>query len=121
VLSGLLDRFQSLDVVIPHLGGVIPYLSQRLAEQVAGQAEHEFTHYLTNRLYYDNCSYHAPALRCAVETVGAERIMLGSDYPFRGALRRCVDDVVAADLDDEAKRAMLGGTAGRWFTPERLA
>lgn len=116
-LSGLLDRFPSLDIVIPHLGGVLPYLSQRLVDQTVGQAAHGIEHYLTRRFYYDNCSFHPPALRCAAETVGAERIMLGSDYPFRGALRRVVDDVQTTGLDDAAKQAMLGGTAARWFTP----
>jgi aminocarboxymuconate-semialdehyde decarboxylase len=118
-LSGTLDRFPKLDVVVPHLGGVIPYLTQRLVDQTVGNAEHDLTHYLTRRLYYDNCSYHAPALRCAADTVGAERIMLGSDYPFRGELRRCVDDVSRSDFGDAQKRAMLGGTAARWFDPAR--
>ena len=121
VLSGLLDRHPALDVVIPHLGGVIPYLTQRLVDQTVGKAEHDFTHYLTQRLYYDNCSYHQPALKCAAETVGAERIMLGSDFPFRGELRRCVDDVRAAGFGEAATRAMLGGTAKRWFEPAREA
>ena len=119
VLSGTLDRFPKLDVVVPHLGGVIPYLTQRLVDQTGGRAEHDLTHYLERRLYYDNCSYHAPALRCAADTVGAERIMLGSDYPFRGELRRCVDDVVHMDFDEAQKRAMLGGTAAHWFDPAR--
>ena len=118
VHSGLLDRHPTLDVVIPHLGGVLPYLTQRLLEQTSGSAQHDLTHYLTQRLYYDNCSYHRPALRCAAETVGASRIMLGSDFPFRGELRRCVDDVRGASfLDEDEKRAMLGGTAARWFAP----
>lgn len=118
-LSGLLDRFPALDVVVPHLGGVIPYLTQRLADQTTGNAEHDIVHYLTERFYYDSCSYHPPALRCAVETVGPERIMLASDYPFRGPVRRCVDDVREAGFGAAETRAMLGGTAARWFTPER--
>ncbi len=116
-LSGLLDRFPTLDVVVPHLGGVLPYLTQRLVEQSVGNADRELSHYFTERFYYDNCSFHAPALRCAVDTVGAARIMLGSDYPFRGELRRCVDDVVQSDFSDLQKQAMVGGTAARWFTP----
>lgn len=120
VLSGLLDRYPTLDVVIPHLGGVLPYVTQRLLEQTTGNAQHDLTHYLSQRLYYDNCSYHRPALRCAVDTVGAGRIMLGSDFPFRGKLRRCVDDVLEPEfLSDDERRAILGGTAARWFAPSR--
>ena len=118
-LSGLLDRFPTLDILVPHLGGVLPYLTQRLVDQTAGKAERDLLHYLTERFYYDNCSYHPPALRCAAETVGPERIMLGSDYPFRGPVRRCVDDVREAGFGEAETRAMLGGTAARWFTPAR--
>jgi aminocarboxymuconate-semialdehyde decarboxylase len=118
-LSGALDRFPKLDVVVPHLGGVIPYLTQRLIDQTTSEAEHDVNHYITQRLYYDTCSFHPPALRCAVDTVGAERIMLGSDYPFRGELRRCVDDVSATDFSDEQKAILLGGTASHWFDPAR--
>lgn len=120
VLSGLLDRHPTLDLVVPHLGGVLPYLTQRLIDQATGEAEHDLTHYLQERLYFDSCSYHHPALRCAVDTVGAPRIMLGSDFPFRGELGRCVTDVETADfLSHEERRAILGGTAARWFSPAR--
>ena len=118
-LSGLLDRFPTLDILVPHLGGVLPYLTQRLVDQTAGKAERDLLHYLTERFYYDNCSYHPPALRCAAETVGPERIMLGSDYPFRGPVRRCVDDVREAGFGEAETRAMIPGTAARWFTPAR--
>lgn len=120
VLSGLLDRYPTLDLVVPHLGGVLPYLTQRLVDQATGDAEHDLTYYLQQRLYLDSCSYHLPALRCAVDTVGAPRIMLGSDFPFRGELGRCVTDVGTADfLSRDERRAILGGTAARWFSPAR--
>jgi aminocarboxymuconate-semialdehyde decarboxylase len=118
VLSGVLDRLPELVLVVPHLGGVLPYLAQRLQDSTrSGLAAHPIEHYLRTRLLYDTCSFHLPALRCAIDTVGAERIVLGSDYPFRGALRRCVDDVAAAGLDAADEAAILGRTAGGWFTP----
>lgn len=117
VLSGCLDALPDLVVIVPHLGGVIPYLAQRLAEQVRGRNAHELSHYLRGRFFYDNCSYHEPALRAAIDTVGADRIMLGSDYPFRGALGRCLETVLATDLDDRAKALITRETAARWFLP----
>lgn len=116
VMSGMLDRVPDLDVVIPHLGGTLPYLAQRLLDMGSGEAEHEFVHYLRHRMFVDTCSYHPPAFRCAVDTVGADRIVLGTDYPFRGALQRAVDDVVANAPDEAARAAILGGTAARWFS-----
>ncbi|MGH3251079.1 MAG: amidohydrolase family protein, partial [Trebonia sp.] len=111
IFSGTLDEFPGLDVIVPQLGGVLPYLTQRLIDRGPGDARHDVAHYLRNRLYYDNNSYHPPALRCAIDTVGADRIMLGSDYPFRGSLAQCVGDITNADIGQRQRDAVLSGTA----------
>jgi len=117
VFSGLLDELPELDLVVPHLGGVLPYLTQRLVDQSGrGGAAHDIQHYLRSRLYYDNCSYHKPALACAIATFGAGRLMIGSDYPFRGGIGRCVEDIESSELDDHDRRAILFGTAERVLT-----
>lgn len=118
-LSGTLDAVAGLDVIVPHLGGVIPYLTQRVIDQARPRCARPLTHYLRERFFYDDCSFHGPALRCALETVGADRIALGSDHPFRGALDRCVGAVRDLRLDAANESAMLGGTAARWFDPVR--
>lgn len=118
VFSGTLDRVPGLEVVIPHLGGTIPYLTRRVMDlNGSGDAEHDLLHYLRTRIYYDSCSYQPEALRCAVDTVGGDRIMLASDYPFRGPLEVCVQDIEQADLPEATRAAILGGTARRWFDP----
>jgi predicted TIM-barrel fold metal-dependent hydrolase len=111
IFSGTLDLFPKLDVIVPQLGGVLPYLTQRLVDRGQGEARHDVAHYLRHRLYYDSNSYHPPALRCAIDTVGADRIMLGSDYPFRGSLGQCVADIAEADIGQRQRDAVLHGTA----------
>jgi predicted TIM-barrel fold metal-dependent hydrolase len=116
VLSGILDRIPHLDLIVPHLGGLLPFIAQRLIDQSGrGAAEHDITYYLRERLYVDNCNYHTPALKCTLETVGPDRIMLGSDYPFRGPAGRCVENAHSAGLDQRTVDSILGGTASRWF------
>jgi aminocarboxymuconate-semialdehyde decarboxylase len=118
ILSGMLDRVPGLEIVIPHLGGTIPYLTQRVASLSGrGDAEHDVIDYLRERIYYDSCSYQPQALRCAIDTVGGERIMLGSDYPFRGDLGTCVREIEAAPIPGGMRAAILGETAARWFEP----
>lgn len=122
VLSGMLDRIPELELVIPHLGGTIPYLTQRVADiNGRGDAEHDLLHYLRNRIWTDTCNYWHPALRCAIETFGAERILLGSDFPFRGPIDVCIRDIETAGLEPGPRAAILGGNAVRWFgeTPRR--
>jgi aminocarboxymuconate-semialdehyde decarboxylase len=118
VLGGLLDRVPALDLVVPHLGGVLPYLCQRLEDFGPGEAANPLGHYLRTRLFYDTCSYHQPALRCAVETCGADRFVLGTDYPVRGPLRRGVEDIRAFFTGEVERAAVLGGVAAKLF-PQR--
>jgi aminocarboxymuconate-semialdehyde decarboxylase len=78
-----------------------------------GDAEHDVLHYLRNRCLLDSCSYHPPALDCAVATVSAERIMLGSDFPFRGPIKRATDDIGGSALGEADRAAILRGNAVR--------
>lgn len=120
ILSGMLDRAPNLVPIVPHLGGTIPYLAQRLLDQSGtGDAEHDVLYYCRHRLYYDTCSFHTPALRCACDTAGSDRLMLGSDYPFRGGLERCVEDIKRSGLSEEEQAAIFSATAARWFGPDR--
>lgn len=116
ILSGLLDRLPDLDLVLPHLGGTLPYLTQRVIDLNGnGDAEHDILYYLRNRIWTDTCNYWHPALRCAIDTFGPERIMLGSDYPIRGPVSVVIQDILTAGLEDTTRDAILGGTADRWF------
>jgi aminocarboxymuconate-semialdehyde decarboxylase len=111
----MLDRVPELTLIVPHLGGVLPYLTQRLVDQSAtGAAEHDALWYMQNRLLFDSCSFHPPALRCAIETVTADRILLGSDYPIRGTLVRAVGDIETSGLPQPDQAAILQGNARRY-------
>lgn len=93
-LSGVLDELPDLVVVLPHLGGVIPFLLARMDEQAqSGRAREPISWYARNRFYFDTCSFHPPALRCTRESIGVDRLLLGSDFPFRGAQSRAVGDL----------------------------
>jgi predicted TIM-barrel fold metal-dependent hydrolase len=112
VFSGMLDRVPSLQVIIPHLGGLLPYLEQRIEDLCGkGSAENDLSYYLENRFLFDSCSLHRPALTCAAETVGPDRIMLASDYPYRGPLARTVRDIVDSGFSDSDRQLMLSGIA----------
>ena len=116
ILSGMLDRIPNLDLIVTHLGGVLPYLQTRIDDLSGkGDAQHDVGTYLRERIWTDNCSYHQPAFQCAVDTMGVDRILLGSDFPFRGSLARCVEDVRLSGLDDSGAQRVLHENAQRWF------
>ena len=62
------------------------------------------------RLVYDCASLGPRALELAVKVLGADRIMLGTDYPIfaPNAVR---DAIEAAELSENDKRSVLSGTA----------
>ena len=115
-LSGMLDRVSNLTVVVPHLGGAIPFLFGRLADQSVSDATvRDLAYYFRERMFYDTCAFHPPALHCAAKTIGSERLLLGSDYPFRGHVSRAVADIVDA-LDGTERQGVLGANAQRLLT-----
>ncbi len=93
VFGGVLDRLPKLTVCLPHAGGALPYLHGRLRHgqgvrpETKGVAKKSFSAYL-RRFTYDIISHDAPALRYLVSTVGADRVMLGTDFCFDMGLER---------------------------------
>ncbi|MCU1361749.1 MAG: amidohydrolase [Ilumatobacteraceae bacterium] len=118
LMSGMLDRLPTLDLVVPHLGGFVPFLAARFDDFGMGDASHPLAYYLTERMYFDSCSLHEPALRFAVETMGADRLVFGTDYPYRGTLQLAVQHVHSALNDEAVAATILGVTASQWFGPD---
>src|SRR3546814_4856015 len=48
--SGLLDRIGKLELILTHLGGILPFLIDRLDRRNTGQAQHPPSHYLRTRV-----------------------------------------------------------------------
>jgi aminocarboxymuconate-semialdehyde decarboxylase len=63
------------------------------------------------RFFYDTIVHGAEALRFLVQRVGAERVVLGSDYPFPMGDPHPVDGVLRAGLSEEESRSVLGASA----------
>jgi aminocarboxymuconate-semialdehyde decarboxylase len=65
------------------------------------------------QMYYDSLVFTPEALRHLVAEVGAERIMIGTDYPFPW-VGEPVDHVLKTpELNDAQREAILGGTAAK--------
>ncbi len=64
------------------------------------------------QLYLDTASYHPASLRAAIDTVGVERVVLGTDYPPAGrSPKPTIDLVESLGLSDEDRDRILGGNA----------
>ncbi len=120
ILGGTLDRFASLDVVLVHGGGFLPYHIGRFdrGHQTRPEAHVDGAQrpssYL-RRFHYDTLVQYPPALAYLVRTVGADRVMLGSDHPFWLGDPEPLAIVREAGLSAEAQAAIVGGNAARIF------
>jgi aminocarboxymuconate-semialdehyde decarboxylase len=84
--SGTIDRFPGIRWIFTHLGGTIPFVLPRYDNyyrqfpECSEKIDRPPSEIMRD-VYYDTVTMHAPALRCALDTVGAERLVFGSDYP----------------------------------------
>src|SRR5437762_4259365 len=77
-------RYPNIKFIVPHLGGPIPMLLNRLDKQ--GLREQgglpELPSVTAGKLYYDTVCYGSKAaFTCALEAFGADHLVTGSDYP----------------------------------------
>ena len=123
VLGGTLDRFPSLDVVLVHGGGFLPYHIGRFDRghvarpEVGADGAGRPSGYL-RRFHYDTLVQHPPALAYLVRTVGADRVLLGSDHPFWVGDPEPLAVVREAGLSPAEQALVLGANAARLFRLE---
>lgn len=108
MLSGMLDRVPGADRDCPAprgyaaLPGSAPGRPKRPRRGRARRAALPAHPHLARQLLF-----HPPALRCAVDTAGSDRLLLGSDYPLRGPVARAVADITGGPLSSRAAEAVL--------------
>jgi aminocarboxymuconate-semialdehyde decarboxylase len=117
VYEGIPERFPEVPIVISHGGGYFPHNMGRMDRNVTNRPDSmaniskKPSDYLRN-FYYDTCLFNDDILPRLVECVGADRLVMGSDYPVGeadpvGFIDRC-NALSPADM------AMIkGGTAAR--------
>lgn len=115
IFGGVLDKCPELEVSLPHAGGALPILMGRLdhGQRVRREGAHmprPPSDYL-RRFTYDTISHAPEILRWLISQVGADRIVLGSDYSFDMGYARPLDVLDALDLTQEERAMILHGTA----------
>ena len=124
IVRGIYERFPRLKIVASHLGGGICEIIGRMDYAYEIRDEGYFlgtyepmlitrkpSDYL-KMMYMDTTSYHAPAIRCAAETIGADRLVFGSDCPMLLSLKpKALAVIDELTLPKETKAKVLGGTA----------
>jgi aminocarboxymuconate-semialdehyde decarboxylase len=116
-LAGVLEEFSALPIIIPHVGGMVPYLMPRLDCVMAMLPRPGVIRdpsRLLKQLYMDTVVYGAEPLKWCLETMGAERLLFGSDHPYVD-WRRPVTIMDSLQCSDEDREKILHGNAERIF------
>lgn len=116
IYEGVLESFPRLRICISHGGGYMPFYMGRIERNYLEKPTTRLkmtkspTEYL-RMLWYDSCVYDTLALRRLAETVGVERIVLGTDYPVGDRSPR--EFVASCGFSDEETSAILRDNALR--------
>ncbi|MFJ9708754.1 amidohydrolase family protein [Streptomyces sp. NPDC101234] len=115
IFSGVLDRHPGLKLIAAHGGGYLPTHLGRSdhawrARPDAQDCAREPSSYL-QQLYFDSLVHDPHVLRELIRVAGADRVLLGSDFPFDMGTEDPLGALRAADLSDPDFHAVRGGTA----------
>ena len=118
IFGGVLDEFPKLEVNLPHAGGALPGLIGRLDHGARVRPELKHMKRLPSeylrRFTYDTIGHSDRINLDLIRLVGADRVVLGSDYCFDMGLTDPVAAVERLDSLSEAERDLiLGKTAAR--------
>jgi aminocarboxymuconate-semialdehyde decarboxylase len=111
------SRFPDIKIILPHLGGFAPFLAARLDQlqdhflpSTAAAPSEQIKYF-----WYDTVNANPSSLRCARETLGSDRLLMGTDYPFwrDDAFKLCVDYVSQSALPANEVENILGANAQR--------
>lgn len=119
LMSGVFDRFPRLRMVLVHGGGFLPYQTGRLAHTTRGGGYGPLLQATpveyVKRFFYDTTLMSSHAVKLLVDLIGAEHVMLGSDYPFSVGAPRLTQAVIDSGVDAPAVDAIVHGTAAHLF------
>lgn len=110
LFSGFFEKYPGIKMILPHLGGAIPYLSGRLdiGYHAYKEARENITKLPSEQIksfYYDIVSYEPKALKFAADMFGADHLLYATDYPYVIGVPERIDAAyAAAGFTEEEKR-----------------
>ena len=119
VFSGLFERLPQLKIVLSHLGGHLPFIAERLAlgHRVYPECRTELSQSPLDtfkQFYMDTIPYAPQATQVAIQFAGADKLLLGSDYPHQiGDLTGSVNTIQEMTISEANKAKILGENARR--------
>jgi aminocarboxymuconate-semialdehyde decarboxylase len=122
IFGGVLERHPNFRPVMAHGGGFTPYQGGRwvhgwhVRPEPKLHLKHSPEQYLL-RFSYDTICHSKASLEFLIASCGADRVFLGSDYPYDMGMMDCVRHVRSLDIAPADRDTILGGHAESIFAP----
>jgi aminocarboxymuconate-semialdehyde decarboxylase len=127
IVSGTLDKYPGLRMVIAHAGGAFPYVVGRLdfRAPTLPKLQYPMKEYI-RRFYFDSLTFYPPTLDYLITLVGSDRVVVGTDSMGPGAQQAAATQRVEPgggphsvidqlDLSAEDRDLILRGNLKRLF------
>lgn len=117
--SGVFERYPRIRWVVSHLGGTLPFMLPRLDNywhqfpEANERCPRPPSEYIRS-LVFDTATTHQPAIRCACDTYGSDRLVFGSDYPHvPGGPKPYLEALGAVGAEGAEHELLVAGRADR--------
>lgn len=115
--DGIFEDFPNIRWIIGHLGGAVPYLMERMDNGFRDFAEcrqkiDKLPSVYLKQLYYDTVSFSPYTLKMVFDMVGADQMVMGSDYPhLLGSIDRAVSSIESLKISPDQTERIFSRTA----------
>ena len=122
ILKGMFEKYANLRLCLSHGGGLLAFNiwrldhSYSLRPELRKQLPRKPSEYL-QKMYFDSIVHSAAALQYLVQVAGADRVVIGTDYPMAMGDFEPVAKVKELDLSTPERELILGGNAARALNP----
>jgi aminocarboxymuconate-semialdehyde decarboxylase len=117
IITGTLDKFPNLDIVLPHSGGCFPYIAGRVERGLVSKKfklPRPFREYI-RRFHYDTLTFYPETMRFLISLVGADRVVIGTDNYAAMDVGEPNELVERLNLSAEDRGRIFSGNAARLF------
>jgi predicted TIM-barrel fold metal-dependent hydrolase len=113
VVSGVLDKYPNLKIILGHLGETIPFLMWRSDSALHRfiKTPRKFSQYIRDHFWVTTSgAFQHTALACTIAELGAERVIYSVDWPFQSNIEGR-DFIASAPISEHDRQLILGENA----------
>jgi aminocarboxymuconate-semialdehyde decarboxylase len=118
ILKGFFEKYKNLRLCLSHGGGLLAFNIWRLDH--AYKLRPEFRKHISQppstylkKLYFDSIVHSAAALQYLTQVVGADRVVMGTDYPMGMGDFEPISKISQLNLSENERSQLLGANAAR--------